>query len=81
MSVITAGRKRQQQQTQTQAPRSPNNAIMQNGTRVSSLLPSGMVACNECGDVYATFAQSLDHYNNTHASGQQALTYGSEPQT
>ena len=80
-SVITAGRKRQQQQNQAQPPRSPNNTILQNTPRVSSLLPSGMVACNECGDVYATFAQSLDHYNATHTPGQQALTYGSDHQT
>ena len=80
-SVITSGRKRQQHtQTQNQAIRSPSHITTQNGPRVASLLPSGMVACNECGDVYTTWAQTADHYNSVHIPGQQALTYGSGSQ-
>ena len=35
--------------------------------RVSSLLPSGLVACYECAHVSATFEQSDDHYNANHS--------------
>ena len=82
-SVITSGRKRQQQQTQaqSQATMSPTHTAIQNGHRVSSLLPSGMVACNECGETYATLAQTSDHYYNVHTPARQALTYGSESQS
>merc|ERR1712086_890441 len=69
-SVITSGRKRQQQQTQaqSQATMSPTHTAIQNGHRVSSLLPSGMVACNECGETYATLAQTSDHYYNVRST-------------
>ena len=79
-SVITAGRQRQQQHSRAQSPRPPNNTIPQNAPKVSSLLPSGMVACNECGDVSATIQQTLDHYNTTHTPRQLALTHGSDRQ-
>ena len=67
--------------TQNQTVRPPDNITTQNGPRVASLLPSGMVACNECGDVYTTWAQTADHYNSAHTPGQQAQTYesGSQP--
>ena len=79
-SVITACRQRQQQHSRTQSPMPQSNTIPQNTPKVSSLLPSGMVACNECGHVSATFEQLEDRYNAVHTPRQLALTNGSDRQ-
>ena len=61
-------------QTRNQTIPLPDNITTQNGPRVASLLPSGMVACNKCGDVYITWTQTADHYNGAHTPEQQAQT-------
>ena len=63
-------------QTRNQTIPWPDNITTQNGPRIASLLPSGMVACNKCGDVSITWTQSANHYNNTHIPKQQARTCG-----
>ena len=79
-SVITAGRQRHQQHSQAQSPRPPSNTVPQQAQKVSSLLPLGKVACNECGDVLATFQQVLDHYTAEHTPRHRALTHESDRQ-
>ena len=69
-SVITTCRQRQQQHSRA-TPAIENTPPT--NPRVSSLLPSGLVACNECAHISATFEQSDDHYDANHAR----LTSGS----
>ena len=63
-SVITTCRQRQQQHSRSSLPIENNQ---QTTPRVSSLLPSGLVACNECAHISATFEQSDDHYDTNHS--------------
>ena len=63
-SVITTCRQRQQQHSRSLVPIENNP---QTTPRVSSLLPSGLVACNECAHVSATFEQSDDHCEANHS--------------
>ena len=63
-SVITSCRQRQQQHSRSSAP--PNNVPLP-APKVSSVLPSGLVACNECAHISATLQQSDDHYEESHS--------------
>jgi hypothetical protein len=62
-SVITQFRQRQQQHSRSLPP--VENNIRPHPT-VSSILPSGLVACNECAQVSATLEQSDNHYIAEH---------------
>ena len=68
-SVITTCRQRQQQHSRSSAPA---DNVPQTAPRVSSLLPSGLVSCNECAHLSATFELSDDHYeaNHSHLTGR-----------
>ena len=68
-SVITTCRQRQQQHSRSSAP---SNNSSQPAPKVSSVLPSGLVACNECAHLSATLEQSDDHYdaNHSHLAGR-----------
>ena len=63
-SVITSCRQRQQQHSRSSTP--TTNAPLP-APKVSSVLPSGLVACNECAHVSATLLQSDDHYDEHHS--------------
>ena len=63
-SVITTCRQRQQQHSRSMVPVENNPPTT---PRVSSLLSSGLVACNECAHVSATFEQSDDHCEANHS--------------
>ena len=63
-SVITSCRQRQQQHSRSSTPNT--NAPLP-APKVSSVLPSGLVACNECAHVSATLIQSDDHYDEQHS--------------
>ena len=81
LTVITTARQRQQQQSRMQSPRPPAVASTQgNNSRTSTLLPSGLVACNECAHVSSTFEQAEEHTISAHTSRQLALTNGSDRQ-
>jgi hypothetical protein len=62
-SVITACRQRQQQHSRSLPPIENNP---QPTPAVSSILPSGLVACNECAQVSDTLEQSDAHYITNH---------------
>ena len=63
-SVITTCRQRQQQHSHSSAP---SNNAPQPAPKVSSVLPSGLVAGNECAHLSATLEHSDDHYNANHS--------------
>ena len=62
-SVITACRQRQQNYSRSQAT---NDQVPQAPKISSSLLPSGLVACNECAHVSATFELADKHQKDVH---------------
>ena len=68
-SVITSCRQRQQQFSRSQNTED-NNRIPthtpQTPQKVSSILPSGLVACHECAHVSATFELADAHYQANH---------------
>ena len=63
-SVITSCRQRQQQHSRSSTP--ITNAPLL-APKVSSVLPSGLVACKECAHVSGSLEQSGDHYDEHHA--------------
>ena len=62
-TIITACRQRQQYHNQPQAN---SDQSPQTPRRISYLLPSGLVACNECTHVSANFKASDKHQNEAH---------------
>ena len=62
--VISACRLRQQNYSRSQAA---NDPVPQAPKISSSLLPSGLVACNECAHVSATFELADRHQKDTHS--------------
>ena len=62
-TIITACRQRQQYHNRPQAN---SDQSPQTPRRISYLLPSGLVACNECTHVSANFKASDKHQNEAH---------------
>ena len=77
-TVITSARQQHLQQTRMQSPRTLNVASSHDsGSGGSTILPSGLVACNECANISSTIEQAEEHTSAAHNPRQLELTNGS----
>ena len=77
-TVITSARQQHLQQSRMQSPRTLNIASSHgSGSGGSTILPSGLVVCNECANISSTIEQAEEDTSAAHNPRQLALTNGS----